>query len=241
MGRLTVLMYHNISENDTKSNALTISIRKFEEQLIYLTENNFNLIFASEVENLDNSTSKNVCISFDDVTQNQLFYAIPLLEKYNCKATFFIPFSFVGKTDLWNKSDHYEPEKIMTIEELKSMNPNLVEFGHHSYYHQKYETLTTLEIQNDFEQSNKCIKSNQLEVQQTLAYPYGNFPKKSPKKELFFSVLEKNNIKYAFRIGNRVNKLPLKNRYLIQRVDVKGQDKLWYFKWKLRFGKFILF
>ena len=74
-----------------------------------------------------------------------------------------------------------------------------------------------------------------------MAYPYGNFPKKKNLKKDFFRLLEKNNIKMAFRIGNRVNKFPFKNKFEIQRIDVKGQDSLFTFKCKLRLGKLKLF
>ena len=74
-----------------------------------------------------------------------------------------------------------------------------------------------------------------------MAYPYGNYPKKGKRKIEFFQLLEKNNIKMAFRIGNRVNIFPFKNKYEIQRIDIKGQDSLLAFKWKLRLGKLRLF
>jgi hypothetical protein len=45
----------------------------------------------------------------------------------------------------------------------------------------------------------------------------------------------------AFRIGNRVNRFPFKNKFEIQRIDIKGQDSLTTFKWKLRLGKLRLF
>lgn len=241
MGRLAVLMYHNVSDNPSDSKALTLSTTKLEAQLEYLKRNKYISIFASEIEKIDNSSTNTICLTFDDVTQNQLLYALPLLEKYNLKATFYIPFSYIGKTDLWNKSEKYIPEKIMTFTELKSINSDFIEFGYHSYFHKKYEDLVALEIQDDFDKSIEIIKNNQLDVKQTLAYPYGNFPKQSPKKEFFFKILEKNNIKLAFRIGNRVNKLPIKNKFEIQRIDVRGNESLFYFIWKLRFGKLRLF
>lgn len=241
MGRLAVLMYHNISDNASDSKALTLSTTKLEAQLEYLKRNKYISIFASEIEKIDTSFTNTICLTFDDVTQNQLLYALPLLEKYNIKATFYIPFSYIGTTDLWNESENYKPEKIMTFDELKSINSCLIEFGYHSYYHKKYEDLVALEVQDDFDKSFEIIKNSQLDVKQTLAYPYGNFPKKSPKKEFFFKILEKNNIKLAFRIGNRVNKLPIKNKFEIQRIDVRGNESLFYFIWKLRFGKLRLF
>jgi peptidoglycan/xylan/chitin deacetylase (PgdA/CDA1 family) len=230
-------MYHNITPNLDKSLDLTISIQKFEEQLNYLVKNNFTSYFVSELEKATTILKKSVVLTFDDVTQNQLEFALPLLRKYNVKATFFIPFSYVGKSDLWNDGS----EKIMTIEQLKSLDSNLIELGHHSFFHKKYSTLTSDEIQVDFDKSFELIAQNNLDVYPALAYPYGNFPKKGNQKIDFFQLLEKNNIKMAFRIGNRVNKFPFKNNFEIQRIDIKGQDSLFAFKWKLRLGKLRLF
>ncbi len=230
-------MYHNITPNFDESLELTISIQKFEEQLNYLVENNFTSYFVSELENAKTILKKSVVLTFDDVTQNQLDFAIPLLRKYNVKATFFIPFSYIGKSDLWNDGS----EKIMTIEQLKSLDMDLIELGHHSYFHKKYSTLTSEEIQDDFDKSFELITQNNLKVYPALAYPYGDFPKKGNQKIEFFQLLEKNNIKMAFRIGNRVNNFPFKNNFEIQRIDIKGQDTLFNFKWKLRLGKLGLF
>lgn len=237
MSRLPILMYHNITSNKNKSLDLSLFVQKFEEQLNYLFKNNFKSYFVSELENVDIISKKSVIITFDDVTQNQLEFALPILKKYNIKATFFIPFSYVGKADLWNDGS----QKIMTIEQLKSLDSAIIELGHHSYHHKKYTTLSFQEIQDDFDKSFEFISKNGLNVYPALAYPYGNFPKKGNQKIEFFQLLEKNNIKMSFRIGNRVNNFPFKNKFEIQRIDIKGEDSLFTFKWKLRLGKLRLF
>lgn len=237
MASFPVLMYHNVSPNENQSTGLTISMQRFEEQLKYLKEKNYHCVFASELLNPSIINQKIVLITFDDVTENQLLYALPLLEKYQCKATFYIPFAYVGKTDEWNNGS----EKIMTTVQLKSLNSEWIEFGHHSFYHQKYAQLSAEEIQNDFDLSRTFIEQNQIKVFPTLAYPYGNFPKKGKEKAIFDQLLQKNGIQLAFRIGNRRNKWPLKNPYQIKRIDVKGEDSLAIFKWKLRWGKLRLF
>jgi peptidoglycan/xylan/chitin deacetylase (PgdA/CDA1 family) len=230
-------MYHNITPNLDLSLGLTLSVTKFEEQLNYLVKHRYTSYFVSELEKPSEISKKSVVLTFDDVTENQLLYALPLLIKYNIKATFFIPFSFIGKSDLWNIGT----EKIMTITQLKSLDSEIIELGHHSYFHRKYSTLSGEEIQDDFDRSFELIAQNDLKISPVLAYPYGNFPKKEPQKTEFFSLLEKNNIKMAFRIGNRVNKFPFKNKLEINRIDIKGQDSLLSFKWKLRLGKLRLF
>ena len=239
MANLPVLMYHNV--NPTLSAGLTISCDKLDEQLTYLCKKKYTFYFASELVEKTDFANKSIVITFDDVTQNQLLYALPILKKYNVKATFFIPFGYIGKTDLWNKKNGASQEKIMTVEQLKSIDSGLVEFGHHSFNHNRYSQLSKEEILNDFKNSYEAIKQSQLKVFPILAYPYGDFPKKGIKKEDFFDLLEKNGIKAGFRIGNRVNKLPIKSKYEIQRIDIKGEDSLLAFKLKIRFGKLRLF
>lgn len=237
MARLPVLMYHNISPNDSESVDLTISTSRFEEQLKYLAEKNYTSVFVSELMDSKPIPAKSVVLTFDDVTENQLLYAVPLLKKYNCKATFFIPFAYIGKSDEWNDG----AQKIMTIEQLKSLDRDVVELGHHSHSHRKYSHISPDEIQEDFDKSFEIIRKNSLNVIPALAYPYGNFPKKGIQNQTFFQLLEKNGIQLAFRIGNRVNNFPFKNKFKVKRIDVKGQDSLLTFRWKLRLGKLRLF
>jgi len=237
VSRLPILMYHNITLNDSNSIGLTLSVSKFEAQLKYLKDKNFHTYFISELTNNLPVSKKSVVLTFDDVTENQLLFALPLLKKYTIKATFFIPFSYVGKSDLWNEGS----EKIMTIKQLKTLDSEIIELAHHSYFHRKYSTLTPLEIQEDLDKSFEFISANNLKVTPAIAYPYGNYPKKGTAKEVFFQILEKNNIQMAFRIGNRVNNFPFKNKFEVQRIDIKGEDSLFSFKWKLRLGKLRLF
>jgi len=233
MSQLPVLMYHNITDENIKSRGLTISAKKLEEHFQYLATNNFKTYHLSELENLKSLSGKAVVITYDDITENQLRYAVPLLEKYNLKATFFIPFNYIGKTDYWNNGT----EKIMSMEQLQSLDPKIVELGYHSFMHQKYADLSAPEIANDFEQCAKVILDNGLPVYPALAYPYGNYPKQEPAKSSFKRQLKDNGMRLAFRIGNRINKFPFSDNYEIQRIDVKGEWSLFKFRLMLKFGK----
>ena len=235
MTRLPILMYHNVSE-DKNSKGLTIFKDKLEEQFAFLNEKGYTTYHFAELESKTSITPKSVIITFDDVTVNQLVYAVPLLEKYNLKATFFIPFEYIGNVDLWNSGK----EKIMSIEQLKALDGK-VELGLHSFAHKRYATLTKEEINDDFSKCFEIIEQNELKVYNALAYPYGNYPKKEPNKSKFIAVLKQNNVKAGLRIGNKINKFPFKNPYEIMRIDVKGEDSLLKFKLKLRFGKLKLF
>src|SRR5690606_26215887 len=153
------------------------------------------------------------------------------------KATFFIPFNYVGKSDLWNKGT----EPIMDVQQLQSLNCDLIELGYHSFIHGRYAQMSDEEINNDFDQCRSFIDENNLDVYPAVAYPYGNYPKKEPTKSHFKQLLDKNGMKMGLKIGNRINKYPLRENYEIQRIDVKGEDSLFKFKLKLKFGKLKLF
>jgi peptidoglycan/xylan/chitin deacetylase (PgdA/CDA1 family) len=226
-------MYHNVCEDDSKSRGLTISINKLEEQFRYLNRKGYRAYHLSELEDMQSLPQKGVVITFDDVTQNQLL-ALPLHKKYNLKATFFIPFSYIGKTDSWNSPG---TEKIMTAEQLAALDPAIIELAHHSYLHRRYAELSTEEINKDFGESYKVISETGLQVYPAVAYPYGNYPKQEPAKSHFKSALKANGMKMGFRIGNRINNFPFDDTYEINRIDVKGHESLFKFRLKVKFGK----
>jgi peptidoglycan/xylan/chitin deacetylase (PgdA/CDA1 family) len=240
MPRLPILMYHNICEQPSKSNGLTLSYEKLEAQFQYLVAQGYTSLHFSDIQKFkqtDEYPKKPIIITFDDVYVSQYKFAYPLLKKYNLKACFYAPFSFVGNTDSWNGGT----EEIMTVSQLKDLDPAIIELGLHSFEHRPYSSLSMELIQEDFKKSHVFVSKHALNVCNVLAYPYGNFPREEPQKTIFFDVLKKQNIAYGLRIGNRLNKLPFKNNHELNRLDIKGEDSLFKFRLKLKFGKLSLF
>lgn len=236
MSKLPILMYHNITNQGEASRNLTISVEKLEEQICYLIDKGYVFYHLRELNTLQNISKKSIVLTFDDVTLNQLELAVPLLNKYNIKATFFIPFKYIGKTDEWSSGR----QQIMTIEQLKGLDEN-IELGFHSYAHKRYSDMSRIEWQSDIDHCKSFMEENQLNVAPFIAYPYGNYPKKNPQKTFFFETLENSGLIFGLRIGNRLNQFPFKNPFEIQRIDIKGEDSLFKFKLKVKFGKLKLF
>ena len=237
MNKLPILMYHNVCQSESESKGLCISKLRLEEQFAYLYQEGFTTFHFSELNKLTTIPKKSIVITFDDITENQLIFAIPLLEKYNLKASFFIPFSYIGKMDSWI----FGLEKIMSIEQLNSLNPHLIELGYHSYEHKKYEFMSEIELQNDFLNCFQIVKTNGLKLFPVLAYPFGNYPRKKFDKQIFKRVISENGMLFGLKIGNRPNKFPFKDPYEIKRIDIKGEDSIFKFKLKIKFGKLKLF
>lgn len=240
MAKLPILMYHDVSGDVAKGKGLTIAADVLESHFAYLSKNGYTTLHFEQLQNYNEKNTlpkKAVMITFDDVYVSQLQLAYPLLERYGLKATFFIPFEYVGELDAWNTNS----KAIMTREQLASMDPSVVELGLHSFHHGNYVNMGIGEVEADFEKCKDFVKLSGLPVNNILAYPYGKFPKKEPAKTEFFECLHKHKMAYGLRIGNRVNHFPFKNNYEVQRIDIKGEDTLLKFKLKLRLGKLKLF
>ncbi|SHG44320.1 polysaccharide deacetylase family protein [Winogradskyella jejuensis] len=237
MSKLPILMYHSVSASDNESRGLTISAFNFEAQLKFLKSKGYQSFHFKDLQNLKKLPKKSVIITFDDVYVNQLELAVPLLKKYGFKASFYIPFQYVGGTNNWDEGE----KQIMSLEQLQSLDSEVIELGMHSFAHGNYKSMSLEQSIEDFKKSEEFIQTSGLNIHRTLAYPYGKYPRKGEEKELFFNLMKDHNIDFGLRIGNRINRFPFKNNYEIQRIDIKGEDSLRKFKLKLKYGKLKLF
>jgi peptidoglycan/xylan/chitin deacetylase (PgdA/CDA1 family) len=93
-GSILNIMYHGVThENSNYFSPRHISCDQFENHLKYFSKE-FDVISISEAFEYMKSNykpkRKTLTISFDDGYRNNLHNALPLLEKYNMKATFFV-------------------------------------------------------------------------------------------------------------------------------------------------------
>jgi len=230
-------MYHKIS-NDL-SDGLTLPVGELEKQLKHISKRGYATIsFLDLKESMETGKAlveKPIILTFDDAYENFLTHAFPLLSRYSMKATLFVPVAFMGKTNIWDKGN----DPILTPDQIKKVQDDgLVEVGIHSFLHRSYAEMTTEDMKEDLENCFSTMEHHLIRTSRVLAYPYGGYPKKDPElkqqmKELFVAM----QIWFAARIGNRINALPVKDRYEIKRIDIKGTDSFSTFKTKLKRGR----
>ncbi|WP_411811882.1 polysaccharide deacetylase family protein [Chryseobacterium scophthalmum] len=223
---IRILMYHLVlPQSIAYKNDLIVTVENLEEQLIYI-KNNFKTVFFKDLET-SKSVENKIILTFDDGYYNNLQYLIPLLEKHQLKATIFIPTEFI------QNNLNGEERVYMNFDEIKSLNPDLVEIALHSHSHRNFSQMTLSEAEGDLLKNIEILEQNEINFTKVLAYPYGKFPK---EKE-FFKMLDKIGIESAMRIGNNVASYPFKKRFEVNRIDIKYGDSIKNFKWKLKFGK----
>ena len=126
------LVYHGVVEKDSKFfSPRHIQRDVFEKQMQYIAEN-FDVICLTDAFNLYRNNiipnRKTVTISFDDGYLNNLQVALPVLEKYKIKTTFFISGVCAEKSNmtlLW--ADIIAALKLFTTK-------TIIVIGDRSYY-----------------------------------------------------------------------------------------------------------
>jgi peptidoglycan/xylan/chitin deacetylase (PgdA/CDA1 family) len=230
---LPVLMYHKFSVS--QSDALTVKIGDFEEQIAYLHAQNYTFITAQMWLDFLKSGKplppKPLLITFDDAYASQQNLAYPVLEKRGAKATIFVTTANVGGTNIWDEGT----EPLLSVTELENLNFSVFELGLHSHAHQNFKNLTFAEIRADLQENIAFFQRYNLPFAPAFAYPYGGFKRKH--FELLENIFTDLKIEAAFRIGNRLNAKNTDKRFTINRIDIRGNEDLSAFIKNVKYGK----
>ena len=232
--RLRVLMYHSVSADGYRDD-LTVSKEQLEEHFQYLRRKGYSPIGLSELIGYHRDKtplpSKPVLITFDDGFKDNYLVAYPLAKAYGIKINLFLVPAFMLR-------GAYRDLPCMGVQEISQMDPAFVEIGLHSFTHQSYAELSPAQADADIEVCKRYMDEQGIRYQPCLAYPYGAYPReKGYHRTTLFDILDKEGIILAFRIGNRLNRLPLRNRFVIQRCDIRGDGSFRRFRWALRMGR----
>ena len=138
---LAVVMYHNILKSS--KGTYTVSPAQFESDLAAYVAAGYETVFPSEVIAFvcgeGDLPEKPLLITFDDGRYNNMYYGLPLLEKYGAKAAFYPVGAFSAfSTD---SGDHSNPNySHLTWAQMGELAASgHVELGSHSYNMHRYE------------------------------------------------------------------------------------------------------
>ena len=181
---IPILMYSGFFTKKRKSTlSNNISIKAFAEQMEYLYNNGYTCITLEDAETAfkrNEIGDKTFCITFDNGFYSQYKYALPILNKYNWKATFFIPTLVIGekkRKKLTNKFDLdlLPSDKIMDWKHLEQ----LIEQDHfvqsHGCFHHR-DNLKSIDMIEVEVIESKHVLENSLGYEiEYFAYPFGAY------------------------------------------------------------------
>ncbi len=170
--RVPILMYHYVEyvqdKKDTIRQALDINPNIFEEQVKTLAGAGYTFITAKDLgEALDGKKElpKNpILLTFDDGHWDLDTVVLPILKKYNAKATAYIIPGFLGG------SDFLSPSQLRDV-----ISSGLVEIGAHTVHHVSLKGKFLPIVQYEVLQSKLMLEKDYNLSVVSFAYPGGQF------------------------------------------------------------------
>ena len=229
---LRVLMYHKTSP--TRADEHTVTPALLERQLRWLAAEGFRFVTGAEV--LRGALPEQaVLVTFDDAYVDTLEHARPVLRALGVPAVVCVPTAFIGQSSSWDR----EARPIMDAAQLRAMAADGLELGLHSHRHENFAGLTAAQIAADVAESFATLAQSSLPVLPALAYPYGGRPRDAEARAAMKAALRECGVKLAFRVGNRVNPLPLADPFEVQRLSVRGDESFGAFQRKVAWGRLL--
>ncbi|MDB4984243.1 MAG: putative xylanase/chitin deacetilase [Patescibacteria group bacterium] len=172
---VTILVYHSFGPMMLKKESklqshYRITSEDFDKQMKYLSDNNYHPVtFAELVTSFRNNTplpEKAVVLSFDDGWKSQYQYALPILEKYKFKGTFFIITNYQGYG------------AYMTWDDVIALDRAGMDIESHTVHHVNLaKAKTPAQVASELADSKATLEAKLGHPVIALAYPeYGHNP-----------------------------------------------------------------
>ena len=166
---IPILMYHKISGYQPESHSYTISEHMFKQQLQYLSDNDYCSLLLTEF--LSQLTAgemtfpeRSVVLTFDDTQASNYTTALPLLQAYGFKATFFICTDFIGKGD-----------DVLNADQIREMGKLGMSVQSHSHTHAFLNDLSADQIYSELKTSKTILEEIISKGVTLLSCPGGRY------------------------------------------------------------------
>ncbi len=162
-GRPPILLYHHV---DHGRGEWHVTPAKFEQQLVYLSQNNYHTVsmvaYMDAINNSASLPSDPVVLTFDDSYSDHFDTIFPLLQKYGFTGTFFVITGRVGTPG------------YLTWDQIARMQAAGMEIGAHTVHHPFLSKLSPLHALVEIAGSRVDILTHLGKLPDFFAYPYND-------------------------------------------------------------------
>ncbi|MGP4844794.1 polysaccharide deacetylase family protein [Marinobacter sp. 1Y8] len=236
-----ILMYHMISDapKGAKFKGLRVSPAQFERQLQHLSQQGWHFVTMQELtDQTANGTlqQKTVALTFDDGYQDNFTNALPLLQKYNTKATLYLVLDRHDRDWSTYKKAHHNSGELarelkLTDEQVHDMLAcGLIELGGHTFTHANLLAADGTSRQHEIADSRRALEAQFETPVTSFAYPFGLYGEKD------VVAAQAAGYQNAVTTIEGIEDQFLQRPFELRRVKVSGKDNLLAFKLKMRRG-----
>ena len=167
-GVRVISLYHSVGS----AVPLSVPMRDFERQVAYLKEH-FHVVLLRDLRQVLAGARQEeaiACITFDDGLLDYYENALPILENYGVKASFFIPIGSLGKTHRAFYGD--QPCMTTQVREVASLGH---EVGANTVTHPKLTRVPSAQAHQEIVESKVILEDLLGEQVVSFAYPKGDY------------------------------------------------------------------
>ena len=232
---LPVLMYHSVLKS--RSGVYIVSPAQLESDFKALKDAGYTAVTVEQVINfVDNKgdlPSKPILITFDDGHYNNMYYALPLLKKYNHKALLNVIGKFSDFSTSSGDIDNPNYSHVTWDEVGQMSNGGVMEIGNHTYNMHNFKPRYG--VAQKYGESDaeyvQALKADIGKLQQILfentgrqcvafAYPFGKYN----------TIAERTLVEMGFRIMftcnegvSRISRGKPESLYKLKRINRSGR------------------
>ncbi len=235
-----ILMYHMIQPPRPGSsyNGLRVPPMMFEAQLEWLASEGWNFRFASDLaEGWSAAAEKTVAITFDDGYRDNLTHALPLLEKYNARATLYLVADRFSDRD-WSsqKKAHHNSGELRDAAKLTDEDVDTLlasgrfELGGHTVTHLNMATADRATKQRELTESRSQLEDRFQTRVRSFAYPFGLYADGDP------DLVREMGYTSAVTTHSGIDTQLDPDRFQLRRIKVSGRESMREFRLRVRTG-----
>lgn len=202
---LPIFMYHYIRDyanpSDPIGENLSVSPKRFEEQIAWLKENGYQSVLMSFFAAPQPISFKPVVLTFDDGYQDAYDVAFPILKKSQMIGMFYLIVNRIGTPG------------YLTWDEITQMQTEGMSFGSHTLSHPDLRNLSKISLHKELEESKKVLEQKLGKEITDFCYPSGKY------NDAVLKELQGDNYQTAATTHSGISNLK-ENLFLLKRLRI---------------------
>ncbi len=164
--RCMVLAYHSVSDAQRTefANQMDVLIRSAQP-------------VRADITAWPSQGDRFAAVTFDDGFQNIVDNALPELKQRGIPSTLFVVTESLGGNRGWEHrgGDDTRQEKVMSVEQMKELSPELVTIGSHTMTHPLLPSIDKSQMERELAGSRMKLEQMLNCEVKLLSFPYGGF------------------------------------------------------------------
>jgi len=235
-----ILMYHMIAtpRRGARFNKLRVSPRRFGRQLRWLRDNGWHSFTLGDLQALGESVpEKSVVITFDDGYADNLHNALPLLERYDFRATLYLVVDRFDRDWSASKKAHHDSgelgrePKLSDAEVGRLLASGRIELASHTLTHPNLARIGPAQREQELVESKRRLEASFGVPVNSFAYPFGIY---GPDD---VDLVRAAGYTSAVTTGTGIDCGASADPLQLRRVKISGRDNLLAFILRLRGGR----